>query len=991
MKIPFCTLLVAMSVLFIAANMIQAQEFQDSWRWTTYQAGTGLESVRVFDVVETKDGTVWALTQSGIAWSEGYDWNMIGAQQEMPATRAWAITAVSDSEIVATFSGEIFLFGRATRKRLSFLSEGKSVTALCVAVTSDRQLILADTNGMLWESRAPYQEVQRSNTDDPSHKWRWLWNSREGKIWGTADDGLYQYDAGRFILRLSTSRPLPPSTIIREIESGAGIIQISDPLEIRGVWSFFSDGKIKPLDLANGGNIEAVDILWDGRRIITYGHGDVRLETHGTLTSLPTTPPQMDNVIFMHSRSNGDLWVGSESGLSLYRRKWALWDYWKYPTGDLRNQIAEIISLRDGSIWIASGTSIQIRYPNGNVKTLTEAAGIPLRGITAMAEDSSGNVWLGSGAGFFGALRWDGVRWKRFADPEGLGAHGIHRIWKDHRGRLWFLGIAPYRTEMRKYESEPGAFVYENGKFTRWSVEEGLVSGRVYDMTESPDGALWFATVGGISRWKHRTWRHWRTREGLVSDRVFTITSDAAGNIWFGDQNNGLGLIDTVGTVTYSTSRDGLLNDAVWKVQMDEQNRLWCSTVSGLACYLNGVWSKFDVSTGLASVRLWPILLTPERVYVGTRGGGVAMLNRTVANSSVPRVVMSKPIVENGSIFARWSAYSYYGEIPFRDIECRTKLDDDPWSKWSTSRERVFVDVSSGEHQLSIQTKNLFGVLGPESRTTVVVPTPWYRRGLFHIAVSALVILLYIQVRSSAKRRREQNGKNVENERRYRGLFEDSPIAIWEEDFSEVVRAFAELRSQGVTNIRKHLETHPGETSRIACLIRIVDVNRAAIALYHSSSKEAMLRELQQLRAKSPGSFIRELLCRLSEGATNVETEIAELTSTGEPMYASVRVSALPISNGDRSRMITIMLDVTERKRLEQDRENLIANLEETLTRVKTLRGLIPICSSCKKIRDDKGTWNFLEQYLMEHSTAVVSHGLCPNCAKKMYPDVFEE
>jgi transposase len=52
---------------------------------------------------------------------------------------------------------------------------------------------------------------------------------------------------------------------------------------------------------------------------------------------------------------------------------------------------------------------------------------------------------------------------------------------------------------------------------------------------------------------------------------------------------------------------------------------------------------------------------------------------------------------------------------------------------------------------------------------------------------------------------------------------------------------------------------------------------------------------------------------------------------------------------------------------------------------------LIPICSSCKKIRDEKGSWNILEQYLMEHSSAVVSHGLCPDCAKNMYPDVFGE
>ena len=78
-----------------------------------------------------------------------------------------------------------------------------------------------------------------------------------------------------------------------------------------------------------------------------------------------------------------------------------------------------------------------------------------------------------------------------------------------------------------------------------------------------------------------------------------------------------------------------------------------------------------------------------------------------------------------------------------------------------------------------------------------------------------------------------------------------------------------------------------------------------------------------------------------------------------------------------------------ERKQAEEERENLILELQEALANVKKLSGLIPICSSCKKIRDDKGYWNQLEKYLLEHSDATLSHGLCPDCAKDLYPDVF--
>ena len=73
----------------------------------------------------------------------------------------------------------------------------------------------------------------------------------------------------------------------------------------------------------------------------------------------------------------------------------------------------------------------------------------------------------------------------------------------------------------------------------------------------------------------------------------------------------------------------------------------------------------------------------------------------------------------------------------------------------------------------------------------------------------------------------------------------------------------------------------------------------------------------------------------------------------------------------------------------EEERERLIHELEDALAEIKTLRGILPICSSCKKIRDDEGYWNQLETYIQEHSEAVFSHGLCPECGKKLYPGIF--
>ncbi len=63
-----------------------------------------------------------------------------------------------------------------------------------------------------------------------------------------------------------------------------------------------------------------------------------------------------------------------------------------------------------------------------------------------------------------------------------------------------------------------------------------------------------------------------------------------------------------------------------------------------------------------------------------------------------------------------------------------------------------------------------------------------------------------------------------------------------------------------------------------------------------------------------------------------------------------------------------------------------ISELERALNEIKTLKGMLPICSSCKKIRDDKGYWNQIETYIVAHSEAEFTHGICPECAKKLYP-----
>ena len=83
---------------------------------------------------------------------------------------------------------------------------------------------------------------------------------------------------------------------------------------------------------------------------------------------------------------------------------------------------------------------------------------------------------------------------------------------------------------------------------------------------------------------------------------------------------------------------------------------------------------------------------------------------------------------------------------------------------------------------------------------------------------------------------------------------------------------------------------------------------------------------------------------------------------------------------------VGIVRDISDRKQIEKEKEILISSLKKALDEIKTLKGIVPICAHCKKIRDDKGFWNHLEIYIQEHSEAEFSHGICPDCKKKLYP-----
>lgn len=116
----------------------------------------------------------------------------------------------------------------------------------------------------------------------------------------------------------------------------------------------------------------------------------------------------------------------------------------------------------------------------------------------------------------------------------------------------------------------------------------------------------------------------------------------------------------------------------------------------------------------------------------------------------------------------------------------------------------------------------------------------------------------------------------------------------------------------------------------------------------------------------------------------NAETDLKKHQDNLEEM---VRDRTIEMEKSNQQ----LQTEILERKRLEERQAKLIEDLKEALNNVKRLQGLIPICASCKKIRDDKGYWEEVESYIHDHSDVEFTHGICPDCMQELYPEFVKK
>lgn len=167
--------------------------------------------------------------------------------------------------------------------------------------------------------------------------------------------------------------------------------------------------------------------------------------------------------------------------------------------------------------------------------------------------------------------------------------------------------------------------------------------------------------------------------------------------------------------------------------------------------------------------------------------------------------------------------------------------------------------------------------------------------------------------------------------------------------------------------------------------------NPAAETIFGYTGKEIIGRNLDSLLATKQyhEAYLEAFKIFDQNGrgqAIDRTFELDAMKKNGQEFPAEISLST--IHTRGKGFAVGIVRDISDRKRMEKEQEILIQQLQDALSRVKKLSGLLPICASCKKIRDDKGYWNQIESYIRAHSDVDFSHGICPECAKRLYPEM---
>lgn len=897
-------LVLLLSVCSLCSHADIKRVYED-WRWVRFGAESGLPSERIIQILESPQGEVWARTSRGLAWFDEFRWHEVHIPGINYGDQAVYGVEPDSTGILVIHQGKLYHVDRDTVRRVDIRTQSRSLEVRGAywskqgrAIQSDSALFL-ESGGELKLFPSPYDKISGPEAQ-PRYYNNFVLCTRNA-LWLTLQGSLYRFTGSRWSPALSSPRGFMRVSSFEENDAGYGAAAVEMIMGRIDVYFWEPGGALHPFPKEEGDLVLSLDVSPKGETLMLLSSGKLRLHEHGNIQTLPPFPSPVSHPLAVRFRPNGDLWVCTERGLFLCRLESERWTTWEMGSTGRSNIVNCMTQARDGSFWIGTRDGLFVRSLQGKTRAIHTIGGQVLGRVTALAEDREGNIWIGSGLSFEGAYRWDGRSWRHFGPADGLTARLVHKIVVTRSGQLWFLGIAP-GSITKDLSAEPGAFRYSEGTFHRTSTAEGLLDGRVYALVEDRNGALWFGTLTGLSRLSHGSWKYWMSRSELARFQVFTLAVDSTNRIWLGQTWAGAGCIDSTGLVRYYTVNDGLVSNRVWDLLVDAEGRLWLATWEGVGCFDGKTWMSFDVHTGLANSEVWPILVKNHRMYAGTQGSGVSILNLDQLNAAPPMINLESPLIDEKRITLSWSVNAFWADIPPNQIDTRYRLEGQPWSVWSPARTIVFNHLGAGAYRFDVE-------LHPASQPGVTrsgsvsftIPPPLYLRPSVAIPMVLLGLLALALTAAMWERKRRYDRSVRESEVRFRAQYRSNPIPTF-------------------------------TWKRAGDSFILADVNDAGLALAQGRVASWVGKPLRELLQHRPQSIAYIEQCFAEQSVIREEMEYSFVTDARNVDFVVIYSFVYP------DMVLTHIDDVTERKRSERRIRESREQLRALAARLESVR-----------------------------------------------------
>jgi ligand-binding sensor domain-containing protein len=846
----------------------------------------------------------------------------------------------------------------------------------CLLQDHQRFLWFGTGEGLSRYDGYSFQVFKSARGDATSLPSNWIWSLYEDRwhrLWVGSTEGLSLYDRATESFR--TFRP-PGATI-----GGVGSSTVT---------SILADRRGRLWVGTHGGGLNLVDPA-TGEFLANYRHSDV-----------DSASLSHDHVMKILEDTQGRLWVGTAQGLNRFdpdKKTFVRYMHGDDPSSLGLDWVWDVAEDREGRLWVATfggGLSVLDREGRKFRRYQKQGGRLPNDAMTNVFVDHEGTVWAGTDGS--GLLRYDPATdefasfGNRVRDSFSLSKNLVRALGEDVQGNLWIGTLKGGVNVLQR--SARGFSLYSHDPSDPQSLSEGSA---VNAILEDRHGRVWVAmSEGGLNRFDPERGTFVRYRSdprnprSLSADTLISLFEDSRGRLWIGTHGGGLDLFDPErGEFRRYRHGDGdsLGNDYVWSIAEDPGGGLWLGTNGGLDHFdvekkqFTHYRPESGVAGSLADSAVRALLVEPSGdLWVGTLGGldylehGAGEFSHLRNSPADPQSLSNNSVVTlrrdaRGRLWIgtlgggldvlrdgkRFASFRTDDGLPSDSISCIA--EDRHGQLWLGTNNGLARFQPDGK-----QVKNFGRSNGLRSLQFGLGSCARTRDG--HLLFGSADGLYYFdpdRVKSDT----------------------NAPPVVF-----TALRLFGQPVHSDVSAILPSI--------RLAHWQNVLSVEFAALDFTmprgnsYSYKLEGFREEWAPLGAKhelsftnlDPGTYTLHVRATNSDGLWSEPGAALRIVVT-PPFWATwwfrlsiVTAFAALLGTAYRLRI----------RQLERREGELTRRVDEALARVKVLRGLLPMCSWCKKVRDDTGYWNQIEAYLSERSEADFSHGICPDCALKVSP-----